>query len=138
VVTRGLPHSSDLIEDLKPSGIDALPDLPSDWEVSKVWLERVAGNIEYQDGNHGELHPKAEDYVNEGIPFVMANHIVDGRVDFTNCNYIEPELAASLRIGFAQRGDVLLTHKGTIGRVGFVQDNPFPYLILTPQVTYYR
>jgi type I restriction enzyme S subunit len=106
--------------------------------VSKVWLERVARNIEYQDGNHGELHPKSEDYVSDGIPFIMANHIVAGQVDFTICNYIEPELAATLRIGFARTDDVLLTHKGTIGRVGVVQENRFPYVVLTPQVTYYR
>ncbi len=103
-----------------------------------MWLERVAGNIEYQDGNHGELHPKADDYVSDGIPFIMANHIVAGQIDFTICPYIETELAASLRVGFARVGDVLLTHKGTIGRVGMVQENRFPYVMLTPQVTYYR
>jgi type I restriction enzyme S subunit len=143
-VTRGLPptaaRSASLLENptFKPSGLDELPQIPKDWKVSKVWLERVARNLEYQDGNHGELHPKAEDYVSDGIPFIMANHIVAGEIDFTICNYIEPELAASLRIGFARTGDVLLTHKGTIGRVGLVQENRFPYVVLTPQVTYYR
>jgi type I restriction enzyme S subunit len=114
------------------------PPTPRGWKTSKVWLERVAGNLEYQDGNHGEMHPKAEDYVPTGIPFVMANDIVNGRIDFTKCSFIEPDLAKSLRIGFAQEGDVLLTHKGTIGRVGIVQENSFPYVMLTPQVTYYR
>lgn len=144
VVTRGLPPSAALAAGLpedppyKSSGLDELPEIPSDWTISKVWLERVANNLEYQDGNHGELHPKAEDYVSDGIPFIMANHIIAGRIDFSICNYIEPELAASLRIGFAHAGDVLLTHKGTIGRVGVVQENQFPYVVLTPQVTYYR
>lgn len=143
-VTRGLPpaatRASSLPENptFRSSGLDELSEIPNDWRVSKVWLERVAQNLEYQDGNHGELHPKAEDYISDGIPFIMANHIVAGQIDFTICNYIEPELAASLRIGFARTGDVLLTHKGTIGRVGLVQENRFPYVVLTPQVTYYR
>ncbi len=143
-VTYGLPpdaaNAADLPDDkpFNPSGLEAIPQIPSGWTVSKVWLERVARNIDYQDGNHGELHPKAEDYVDDGIPFVMANHIIAGQIDLTKCNYIEPELAASLRIGFAHADDVLLTHKGTIGRVGMVQKNRFPYVILTPQVTYYR
>ena len=143
-VTRGLPPSAaqaagfPVSRTLKASGLSELPEIPSDWTVSKVWLERVARNIDYQDGNHGELHPKADDYVSDGIPFIMANHIVAGQVAFGDCNYIEPELAATLRIGFARTGDVLLTHKGTIGRVGVVQESLFPYVVLTPQVTYYR
>ena len=30
------------------------------------------------DGNHGEKHPKATDFVTEGVPFIMANNLVDG------------------------------------------------------------
>lgn len=143
-VTRGLPpdaaHAAGLDPHptFKPSGIDWLSGLPDSWTVTKVWLERVACNLELQDGNHGELHPTAEDYVPDGIPFVMANDIVGGRVDFGECKFIERPLADTLRIGFAREGDVLLTHKGTIGRVGLVQANPYPYVMLTPQVTYYR
>ena len=143
-VTRGLPPEASRGAGLNPqpklrsSGIEWLGEIPDGWRVTKVWLERISRNLELQDGNHGELHPKAEDYVDTGIPFVMANHIVRGRIDFDICNYIERELADSLRIGFSRTGDVLLTHKGTIGRVGLVQENPFPYVMLTPQVTYYR
>ncbi|TVO55319.1 restriction endonuclease subunit S [Denitromonas halophila] len=143
-VTRGLPDAAAREFGLQPhtrfksSGIEWLDEVPAAWEARKVWIERVSRNIELQDGNHGELHPKAEDYVSEGIPFVMANHIVDGKVDFDRCNYIDKQQADSLRIGFSLRGDVLLTHKGTIGRVGLVQESDFPYVMLTPQVTYYR
>lgn len=143
-VTRGLPADAAREFGLPPhtrfkdSGIDWLGEVPEGWEVVKVWIERVSRNIEFQDGNHGELHPKAEDYVSDGIPFVMANHIANGQVDFTRCNYIEQGQADKLRIGFSITGDVLLTHKGTVGRVGLVQGNDFPYIMLTPQVTYYR
>ena len=34
-----------------------------------------------QDGNHGEIHPKKSDFVERGIPFVMANNIRDGVLD---------------------------------------------------------
>lgn len=141
IVTRGLPEAETGLEPhtrFKNSGIEWLGQVPEGWDVKKVWIERVSRNIELQDGNHGEQHPKAEDYVGEGIPFVMANHIDNGKIDFNKCNYIEKEQADSLRIGFSNEGDVLLTHKGTIGRVGIVQKNHFPYVMLTPQVTYYR
>ncbi len=91
-----------------------------------------------QDGNHGEKHPKASDYVEDGIPFVMASDLLDGAVDFARCKKIPKLLADSLRIGFAERGDVLLSHKGTVGQVAYLADTPTEYVMLTPQVTYYR
>ncbi len=89
------------------------------------------------DGNHGEIHPKASDYVDEGIPFIMANDLVDGKIDYKNCNYISIETARKLKKGFSKPNDVLITHKATIGRTAIVDDR-FDYIILTPQITYYR
>lgn len=90
-----------------------------------------------QDGNHGEIHPTKADYVEAGVPFIMAADLVDGTVDTLGCRFIPGALAATLRIGFAKSGDVLLSHKGTIGRVGMLQTED-DYVMLTPQVTYYR
>ena len=89
------------------------------------------------DGNHGSIHPKASDYVNTGVPFIMANNLVDGVVDLDGCAFITEKQAKKLRKGFAKPGDVLLTHKATIGRTAIVP-NKYEFIILTPQVTYYR
>lgn len=91
-----------------------------------------------QDGNHGEKHPKAADYVEEGVPFVMAADLQDGVVNFVECKKLREDDARQLRIGFAQNGDVLLSHKGTLGAVARLHDIPAPFAMLTPQVTYYR
>ena len=93
--------------------------------------------LQIQDGNHGEKHPKANDYVNDGIAFVMANDLKGNRVDVSGAEKIPRELADGLRIGFSISGDVLLTHKGSIGSTAVVRDVD-PYIMLTPQVTYYR
>jgi type I restriction enzyme S subunit len=90
------------------------------------------------DGNHGEIHPKSEDFVDSGIPFIMASDIDNGIIDYSNCNFITRKQADSLRKGFAINGDVLLTHKATIGRTAIVKYDAQPYVMLTPQVTYYR
>src|SRR5262245_23530995 len=101
-------------------------------------LERAEAVLEIQDGNHGELHPKTADYIARGIPFVMANNIDnDGVVDTAACNRISEDQANRLRIGFAKSGDVLLTHKATLGRTALLR-NAEPFVMLTPQVTYYR
>jgi type I restriction enzyme S subunit len=91
-----------------------------------------------QDGNHGELHPVARDYVEDGIPFVMANDIRDGRLCLETCKHIKKSQAQRLRIGFAKAGDILLTHKGSVGLTTVVPDDVGDFIMLTPQVTYYR
>ena len=90
------------------------------------------------DGNHGEIHPKADDYVPDGIPFVMASDLLAGNIDFQKCKFIEKKLADNLRKGFAYADDVLLSHKATIGRTAIIQKNKYSYVMLTPQITSYR
>lgn len=90
------------------------------------------------DGNHGEIHPKGSDFVDNGIPFVMASDIEDGAVNLVDCKFITKVQADTLRKGFSVEGDVLLTHKATIGRTAIVPKIDTPFIMLTPQVTYYR
>jgi type I restriction enzyme S subunit len=91
-----------------------------------------------QDGNHGEQHPTSKDYLPDGVPFLMANDIKDGQLALNTCKRISEQLARSLRIGFARPGDILLSHKGTIGQTTIVPDIAGEFVMLTPQLTYYR
>ncbi|NYH22859.1 restriction endonuclease subunit S [Paraburkholderia bryophila] len=91
-----------------------------------------------QDGNHGEIHPTVADYVDSGIPFVMASDLNDNQLDLKRCKFITEGTASGLRKGFARTGDVLLTHKGSLGLTDVVGPIEAPFLMLTPQVTYYR
>ena len=90
------------------------------------------------DGNHGEKHPKASEYVDDGVPFIMANNITEqGIVDLIHCAHITYKRALMLDKGFAHNMDVLITHKGTIGRTAILHTD-LDFVMLTPQVTYYR
>lgn len=112
--------------------------MTSDWKTYTVQELIDEGMLdEPLDGNHGSIHPKASDYVSSGVPFIMANNLVNGKVDYANCAFITETQASTLRKGFAKPGDVLLTHKATIGRTAIVDDE-YETIILTPQVTYYR
>lgn len=90
------------------------------------------------DGNHGGIHPKGDDFKTEGIPFIMASDIKNGELDLVNCKFITYEQAELLKKGKAKENDVLITHKATIGRTAIVPPIPYPYIVLSPQVTYYR
>ncbi len=115
-------------------------DIAVDWHETTLGELIDTGAIsEVQDGNHGDIHPKSKDYVDDGIPFVMANILSKGQVDFDKSKKLPKSITEKLRIGFSKPGDVLLSHKGTVGEVAIVPDEiPWPYLMLTPQVTYYR
>ncbi|KDC52573.1 restriction endonuclease subunit S [Pseudoalteromonas fuliginea] len=90
------------------------------------------------DGNHGGIHPKSSEFVAEGIPFIMASDMKNGKIDTRNCKFISEDQARGLRKGFAKEGDVLLSHKATIGRTAIVDNIDTAFIVLTPQVTYYR
>ncbi len=104
--------------------------IPEDWADTTVGAMIADGIIEKPlDGNHGNIHPKSGDFVHWGIPFVMANNVQGGRLDLVNCSFIRKQQADSLQKGFSLTGDVLLTHKATIGNTAVVGEIPFPYII---------
>ena len=112
--------------------------LPESWRIEtfgQLLEDGVLSGI--QDGNHGAIHPKASDYVPSGIPFVMARDLSNGTINYFGCSFIPSALAKRLRIGHSRPGDILISHKGTIGSVALVP-NDFAEIMLTHQVTYYR
>ena len=114
-------------------------EIPSDWEEMTVEDLVIQGIIDKPlDGNHGNIHPVTADFVKEGIPFIMANSVHDGNLDLTVCNFIRKEQADKLLKGFSIKDDVLLTHKGSVGNTAIVGEIPSEYIMLSPQVTYYR
>lgn len=111
----------------------------NEWKKISI-QELIDSEVLYpnQDGNHGEIHPRSSDYKPSGIPFIMANNVINGVVDLLGCKFIDKSQADNLRIGFAKENDVLITHKATMGRVAIVPPLECEYIMLTPQVTYYR
>ena len=130
LLTKGIGHT-----EFKESPVGRIPKA---WDCITVGeLLQNGAILAIQDGNHGEKHPKSSDFVNDGIPFVMASDIRDGRLSTESANKISEEVYSGLRIGFAKPGDVLLTHKATVGQTAIVPES-VRRLMLTPQVTYYR
>ena len=120
----------------KRTEVGVIPEEWGDFTVQKLIDENILAKP--LDGNHGNIHPKSSDYVHYGIPFIMANNFANGEVDFGSCKFITKERADKLQKGFSISGDVLLTHKGTVGSTAIVGELSTEYIMLTPQVTYYR
>ena len=139
-------HKKGLMQQLFPREGETQPRLrfPEFRDAGEWGNTTVGGLVEAdwlfppKDGNHGNIHPKSSDYVANGIPFIMASDLNGGLIDICNCHFISKEQADTLQKGFAKEGDILLSHKGTVGEVAVVRKINTSYLMLTPQVTYYR
>lgn len=111
---------------------------PKGWKtlaVGQAISDRIL--LDIQDGNHGEKHPKVADFSGDGVPFIMANCIVDGELDIDKAYKLDAIWLKKLRVGFAKSGDLILSHKGTIGQVAIIGGD-CSCAILSPQTTYYR
>lgn len=125
--------------------------IPTDWKQTKLgkiplewWNGKIQDLVDEKiiekpiDGNHGNIHPKSSDFVESGIPFVMANDIINEHLCLEKTSKIKKEQANNLQKGFSYAGDVLFTHKGSVGNTAIVPELETDYIMLTPQVTYYR
>ncbi len=112
--------------------------MKSNFKITSIQELEDKGIIKkIEDGNHGNDHPTSGDFIPAGIPFITARDLKNNSLNLETCNFLSKNQSDSLRIGFAKPGDVLLTHKGTMGRVAIVPEIQ-DYIMLSPQVTYYR
>jgi len=107
--------------------------------VAKTLQELIDMNwITYHlDGNHGGDYPRAEEFVDEGVPYISANCIVDDQIDMTLAKYVTPERAKRFRKGIAEDGDLLFAHNATVGPVAILNTEE-PIVILGTSLTSYR
>ena len=111
---------------------------PKGYRVDTLQTLIDAGDITYHlDGNHGGDYPKSEEFVADGIPYIGANCISNGKIDFTLAKYLTEERAGQLRKGIAQNDDVLFAHNATVGPT-VVLHTEEPKVILSTSLTAYR
>lgn len=125
------------VEEHASISAELLPDesCPPNWARATAAGLLVKGVVsDLKDGNHGANHPKASEFSDEGLPFITAAQVDNFLVDYASAPRLFGTPLARIKVGFAQASDVVLTHKGTVGRVGII-DRP---CVLTPQTTYYR
>ena len=92
--------------------------LPEGWEYI-----RFGNAIEIIDGDRGVNYPKQEEFYEDGeCLFLNAGNVTKNGFDFSSCSYITKEKDQILRKGKLQTGDVVLTTRGTVGNVAFLNE----------------
>ncbi len=113
-------------------------DNPKGWEYIKLSSFINDNVILYHlDGNHGGDYPRSDEFVNEGVPYIGANCICDGLINFSMAKYLPIDRANKLRKGLAKNGDVLFAHNATVGPVAYLKTKE-PLVILSTSLTAYR
>jgi type I restriction enzyme S subunit len=66
---------------------------------------------------------KAENFVAEGVPVIKGGNLNGDFLNETTFDYLTAEKASELSTSIARKGDIVVTHRGTLGQVGIIPDN---------------
>ncbi|MBP5503863.1 MAG: restriction endonuclease subunit S [Bacteroidales bacterium] len=85
--------------------------IPNDWDV------KALGEIaEILNGDRSERYPKDNEICDQGVPFINAGHITNGKVDFSNMDYISTQKYNSMSGVKLQKDDILICLRGSLGK----------------------
>jgi type I restriction enzyme S subunit len=107
------------------------------------WLTRTVRELQdegvllVEDGNHGENRPRPDEFNSEGVAFIRAADMDAGRILFATASRINDIALARIRKGVGRPGDILLSHKGTVGKLAVAPDDCEPF-VCSPQTTFWR
>lgn len=88
-------------------------------ENEKGWERKVMPELcDIIDGDRGKNYPKQEEFTSSGYClFLNAKNVTKTGFDFSMCSFITKEKDEIMRKGKLQRGDLVLTTRGTIGNI---------------------
>ena len=111
--------------------------MAGEWSTATVSELQRQGVLLVEDGNHGEYRPRSDEFVDTGVAFIRAADMDAGQVLFDSASKISDRARQRITKGIGAPGDVLLSHKGTVGKVALVPQDAPPF-VCSPQTTFWR
>ena len=111
--------------------------MDGEWQEYMVRELQEIAQLLVEDGNHGEYRPRRDEFCEEGTVFIRAADMDHGRILFDSASKINATAVARIRKGIGVGGDVLLSHKGTVGKLAMVPLDAPPF-VCSPQTTFWR
>lgn len=111
--------------------------MATEWTEHKVIDLQKKGYLLVEDGNHGEYRPRRDEFCDEGVAFIRAADMSDRRILFESASKINDVALSRIRKGVGAGGDVILSHKGTVGKVAIARLDAPPF-VCSPQTTFWR
>ncbi|MGE5609484.1 MAG: restriction endonuclease subunit S [Bacillota bacterium] len=107
------------------------------WEEAQVIDLQQRGWLLVEDGNHGEYRPRPDEFGQGEWAFIRAADMDGGHVLFESAGKINSVARQRITKGIGAGGDVLLSHKGTVGKLALVPLDA-PRFVCSPQTTFWR
>jgi type I restriction enzyme, S subunit len=92
--------------------------IPEDWLAPRI--ETILSEISM--GPFGS-DITISNFVSEGIPVLSGSNVRSERLEDSFANFVTPEKAKSLKKAVARRGDIVVTHRGTLGQISYIPES---------------
>ena len=92
----------------------------SEWQIQTL----DSAGIEFIDGDRGKNYPSQDDFQDIGhCLFLSTKNVRSNGFDFGHCQFISTEKDELLRKGKLNRGDIVLTTRGTVGNTALYDES---------------
>jgi type I restriction enzyme S subunit len=92
--------------------------IPEDWEVLSI--DSIVTEISM--GPFGS-DIKVSNFTSSGVPVLSGANVRSERLSDAFANFVTPAKTKSLKKAVARRGDVVVTHRGTLGQISYIPDD---------------
>ena len=66
---------------------------------------------------------KVDNFIDDGVPVLNGSNVRGIKLTEESFNYVSEEKAKSLKKANTKRGDIVITHRGTLGQVSYIPEN---------------
>jgi type I restriction enzyme, S subunit len=66
---------------------------------------------------------KVENFISSGVPVLNGSNLSKNKLVEDNFKYVSEEKAKTYKKAIAIRGDIVVTHRGTLGQISYIPDN---------------
>jgi type I restriction enzyme S subunit len=66
---------------------------------------------------------KVDNFISDGVPVLNGSNVSSIKLIETSFKYVSHEKAKALKKANAKRGDIVVTHRGTVGQISYIPEN---------------
>src|SRR5690606_30674414 len=66
---------------------------------------------------------KVDNFIDDGVPVLNGSNVNEVKLTEDSFRYVSEEKAKSLKKANSKRGDIVITHRGTLGQISYIPEN---------------
>lgn len=108
--------------------------------MATLWQTNKLKNLPVQiiDGDRSSRYPKRDEFQSDGVLFLNTTNIIGNCLDLTDANYVSFEKFAEMRQGRLRRLDIVMTTRGSVGKVALFNHREYDTGLINAQMLIFR